>query len=403
MRLSFFIISILSAVSVEITDGLVSLYSYLNLYIMEQNPEKVNIVYYKIVGMKQKIYKFHLLSVDFYIIIQSVLCGSLLRRAIIRFRARSSLDIFIGGLKMKFFKSLNPVTQKAIAGVLAAVLIFTVGFTCGSYSKILAVISGKSPVAVSSGAEQQTQSAPTSTTAAQQPSSTAPAANSGDAAAEKPAAGNSANTQSGKPGTVDEIVAYYNAAANKVKTDAASVTLNYTDRMSNDEYLQVSDSLKSIASFAMNKFLTKDDNPVTYTGDEIKQKFPVKEQDYSSKLDVSQVKSATCDDNGSEYEIRIELNNDDTPNCTAGNGYGTVMNYLKEEEIALDYPGLSISDVKLTYHDGVIVAKVDKATGNLVAANYTMPVVLALNAKVLVSTIPAQIGMTFVEDYTITY
>ena len=304
---------------------------------------------------------------------------------------------------MKFFKSLNPVTQKAIAGVLAAVLIFTTGFACGSYSKIVAMVNGGAPT-ISGGAQSSQPAA--SQPASSQPASSEPASSqpASEPSADKPASdSSSAAPSTGAPQTVDEIVAYYNKAADNVKTSASSVTLNYVDRAANDEYLEVSGSLKSIASFAMNKFLTRDDNAVTYTGDDIKQKFPVREQEYGSKLTSALVKKATCSDAGNEYEIRIELNNDDTPNCTAGNGYGSCMNYLKEEEIALDYPGLSISDVKLTYHDGVIVAKIDKATGNLVAANYTLPVVLALNAKIIASSVPAQIGMTFIEDYTIAY
>ncbi len=318
---------------------------------------------------------------------------------------------------MNFFKSMNPVTQKAIAAVLVGVFIFTLGFACGSYSNIITLMTTGAAQLLNGGNAQTVQTVPEQTQAtqpqttqqstAQQPADTpsdTPAAD--DTKTDAPKADDTktdAPATSGMPEGVDAIVEYYNTAANKVKSNASSVTLNYVDRMANDEYLEVSGSLKSVASFAMNKFLTKDETAVTYTDGDIKEKFPVREQDYASKLTAAQVKNATCTDNGTEYEIKIELNNDDTPNCTAGNGYGSCMNYLKEEEIALDYPGLSISDVKLTYHDGVIIAKVDKASGNLVYANYTLPVVLALNAKLLGSSIPAQIGMTFVEDYTIAY
>lgn len=336
---------------------------------------------------------------------------------------------------MKFYKSMNPVTQKAVAGVLAAVLVFTLGFACGSFSKIMTMVDSGVAQLIGGGvqtaqpaqtAQPETQAPQTTqpeatTTAPQADTTDAPAADDtpSDTVTDAPADGGNtdapaaddtndtpSDTQtdsSAMPEGIDAIVEYYNTAANKVKTNASSVTLNYVDRMANEEYLEVSGTLKSVASFAMDKFLTKDETAVTYTGDDIKSSFPVKNEDFSSKLTAAQVKNATCTDNGTEYEIRIELNNDDTPNCTAGNGYGACMNYLGAEEITLDYPGLSISDVKLTYHDGVIIAKVDKATGNLVYGNYTLPVVLALNAKLLGSSIPAQIGMTFVEDYTIAY
>ena len=337
----------------------------------------------------------------------------------------ASIKIFPEDIMMNFFKSINPVTQKAVAGVLTAVLVFSVGFACGSFSKIMTMVDSGIAQLVGGGVQtaQPAQSQPAETQAPQTtapqpsndepatdaPSADAPAGDNTDApsadepSADTPSGDSQQGASSGMPEGVDAIVEYYNTAANKVKTNASSVTLNYVDRMSNDEYLEVSGALKSVASFAMGTFLTKDENAVTYTGDDIKAKFPVKNEDYSSKLTAAQVKNATCTDNGTEYEIRIELNNDDTPNCTAGNGYGACMNYLGAEEITLDYPGLSISDVKLTYHDGVIVAKVDKATGNLVYGNYTLPVVLSLNAKLIGSAIPAQIGMTFVEDYTIAY
>lgn len=320
---------------------------------------------------------------------------------------------------MKFFNFMNPVTRKAVAGVLVAIFVFSLGYACGSFSSIVTMVDNGVAQLVTGGvqtpqqpqAEQSTQPTTAPTT---QPEAQAPADNNqtdapadadkpADTNTDKPADTNTDAPSSGMPEGTEAIVEYYNTAANKVKSNASSITLNYTDRMANNEYLEVSGALKSVASFAMDKFLTKDENPVTYSGDDIKAKFPVKNQDYSSKLTSSQVKSATCTDNGTEYEIKIELNNDDVPNCTAGNGYGACMNYIGAEEITLDYPGLSISDVSLTYHDGVIIAKVDKATGNLVYGNYTLPVVLSLNAKLIGSAIPAQIGMTFVEDFTIAY
>lgn len=324
---------------------------------------------------------------------------------------------------INFWKSIGTSYQKAVLLVLAAVIVFSAGLSCGKYSKVTAKIDGDSSQLVGSIVGIQVQGdAQSANTQTQAPSQSQTQAPSNDNTASTPSqdANTNAGTDSetkkddsaktdapasstGMPEGTEAIVEYYNTAANKVKSNASVVTLNYVDRAANDEYLEVSGALKSVASFAMNTFLTKDENPVELTGDSIKSTFPVKNEDFSSKLTASQVKSATCTDNGTEYEIKIELLNDDTPNCTAGNGYGACMNYLGAEEITLDYPGLSISDVKLTYHDGVIIAKIDKATGNLVYANYTLPVVLALNAKLFTSSIPAQIGMTFVEDYTIAY
>ncbi|MCQ2462514.1 MAG: hypothetical protein MJ177_03800 [Clostridia bacterium] len=203
----------------------------------------------------------------------------------------------------------------------------------------------------------------------------------------------------------EEIIEYFNTASNKVKTEATKVTRVYEDLKAQNEYLVVPDSLKAIGEFAMNTFLKRTDEPVEYNGAaEIKDNYPVRTQDYVSKITPDLVASATVTDNGDTYEITLTFINDETNiNPVFGVGYGTAFNLMLEEQVVLDYPGLSISNIKIQYHDGIIKATVDKATGRVVESTYTMPMILGLTAKILFSELDAQIGMCFEHNYTVAY
>ena len=61
-----------------------------------------------------------------------------------------------------------------------------------------------------------------------------------------------------------------------------------------------------------------------------------------------------------------------------------------------------VQDFSVTYYDATIEAKIEKSTGNMVHTLYTLPSILNVTAKVLV-TLDAQVGMTFIDDYTIDY
>lgn len=203
----------------------------------------------------------------------------------------------------------------------------------------------------------------------------------------------------------EEIVEYFNTASNKVKTEATKVIRNYEDLKAQNEYLQVPGVLQKIAEFAMSTFLTRSDDPIEFSdAAAIKENYPVRTQDYAGKITPDLVDTATVVDNGDTYEITLNFINDETNiNPAFGVGYGTAFSILLEEQIVLDYPGLSLSNIRLQYHDGLIKATVDKATGRVIESTYSMPMILGLTAKILVSELDAQIGMCFEHNYTIEY
>ena len=204
----------------------------------------------------------------------------------------------------------------------------------------------------------------------------------------------------GAPQTKAEIIAYYNDSANKVKTDATKVVRNYEDLRHNEEKLVVPSALQSVGSKLISTFLKKNETPVEYaTNADIVASFPAGGETWSSKLTEADVAEATCIDNGTEYEIMIKLNTSTDP--AAGTGAAAAFTTIKTEDV-MDAAGFIVQSFSAEYYDSVIKCKVDKATGNMTWANYTLPILLRVEAK-LMGTLHAEVGMTFEHDYTITF
>lgn len=336
-------------------------------------------------------------------------------------------------------KGPEPLYKRVIVAVVAIVIIITSGLVAGSISNIsidgvksdsvheLYSIPFLPPVVYNRGGTAQpvatrpadtapatTILSPVNTTVPAAPDTTTPASEATTAPASQQGEATTAPTEApagtssgalSSSSSVEEIVAYFNTSANKIKTDATKVVRNYEDLQNDEEYMQVPSAVSSIAKTAMNAFLKKNETPVEYASQaDIVANYPVKAQPWVSQVTADQLESATCEDDGTNYNITLTFKDDlETVNPAFGQGYGKAFNILQESEIVLDNPLVSISNVKLTYHDGVIKCTVDKATGNMTASNYSMPVILSLSANVKITTVDAQIGMIFNHDYTITY
>ena len=202
----------------------------------------------------------------------------------------------------------------------------------------------------------------------------------------------------GAPQGTAAIVAYYNTAANKIKTEAKSATRNYEDYQHNEEKLVVPSVLKSIGSSLIGTFLKKNETPETYTGtEEIKNSFPQPGQDYVSKLTEADVISAECKDNGTEYEITIVAKTEKNP--TYGQGVSAGFEIIKTEDV-MDAAGFVVKSFDTEYYNCTAKCKVDKATGHITWYYTSTPIVMNIATSFGVD---AQVGMTFVKDFTITY
>lgn len=192
------------------------------------------------------------------------------------------------------------------------------------------------------------------------------------------------------------ILDYFNLCANNIKKDATKVTKNYEKRTIGE--LDVPDALQSTADKLVKEKMSDDTTPIVYsTKDEIATNFLVPDQSYVSCLTLDAVQDITVNDNGTQYEIYILLK--DEMNPTAGKGVGSICDVIEAAEVA------NVSMVKnfsTSYYSCVVRAKIDKATGRVVWANYTTPVLLDVTVSLL-GTHSGRVGLTFEKDYTIEY
>ena len=201
------------------------------------------------------------------------------------------------------------------------------------------------------------------------------------------------------PTSVDEIVAYFNTAANKIKPEAKKVVKNYEKRTVNEDKLVLPSALESTARNMLSSLMKDDTEPIVYeTREDITNEFIVPDQSYVSRLKSEWVKSATMTDNGGEYIIRIKLK--DQSNPSAGNGIGAVCDVIEVSEVA--EKASFVEKFTTDYYNCEVVATVDKASGKVVHMNYLTSVVLEMTVNMF-GTHDGSVGFTFEKDYSITY
>ncbi len=277
---------------------------------------------------------------------------------------------------------LRSLALKAVCFCLAAALLTASG--CSKAENELQTTAPEETTAASVDATKP--DAPQNTTAPAQDSTEATQQDETTTAAQAPA-------------TTEDIVTYFNESANKIKTQAASVTKNFEKRLINKDKLVMPQGLESVADGMISTFMKDDTEPIVYTGkEEIKENFIVPGQSYVSKLDPAYVTKATCTDNGDTYKIYLKLKSQTNP--TSGNGVGAVCDVIEATEIADKAP--FIEKFTTEYYNCEITATVDKATGRVTAIVYSAPLTLNITVN-LFGTHDLSAGLTFVKDYTVKY
>ena len=288
--------------------------------------------------------------------------------------------------------------------ILALALVLVIAFSCTACTTFeliipvtnLPVQNNNVPAETTAPAEVNTTAASNDPTESMLPDETVASNPEFTTAAQE--ATTAAPAPSGAPQGTAAIIAYYNTAANKIKTDAKSVTRNYEDYQHNEEKLVVPSLLKSVGSSLIGTFLKKNETPVTFNGtEEIKNGFPMPGETYVSKLTEADVVSAECKDNGTEYEITIVGKTEKNP--TYGQGVSAGFEIIKTEDV-MDAAGFVVKSFETEYYDCTVKCKVDKATGHVTWYYTSTPIVMVIATSV---GIDAQVGMTFIKDFTITY
>ena len=294
-------------------------------------------------------------------------------------------------------EALSDELVKGLAIALSIVFLFSTGFAIGTITSPNAAT--EAPVVNATEATQATQApqttAPTTQAPTEAPSTQAPAENNGgETATTAPQASSGEKTKA-------EIIELYNTSANKVKTNATQVVKNYEYRRMNEETMVVPSALKSMASTIVPKFMSDDLEPQVYdTPELIKEKFIVPKADYTSMLTEADVIEATCTDNGTEYEIMIKVIDETNP--VQGKGVGAGFDVLEMSDMTSGEYGNMIKKFDCKYFDCVLKCKIDKASGNMIWANYTTPLIMDMEVNML-GTHQVSCEVSFEKDYTITY
>lgn len=198
--------------------------------------------------------------------------------------------------------------------------------------------------------------------------------------------------------STEELVAYFNKCANKVKTEATKVVKNFEKR--SVDGITVPSALQSTAETMMNKYMADDTEPIVYaTKEEIRDNFIVPNQDYVSCLKASDVVKADCKDNGKEYVIYLKIKDEKNPR--AGSGVGSVCDVIETYEIA-DKAGSLLEEFSTEYYNCEITATIDKETGRMTHAVYKTPLKMLMVVNMF-GTHSVGADITFTKDYTITY
>lgn len=285
------------------------------------------------------------------------------------------------------------IIKKGLCIALAIIVLFGSGFFVGSLRNF------NIKVNVSSDVQQIVATNPpvTNATVTTAPAVAAPPAdNTATAPTSDPSTGSA-------PTSKEEIVALYNEAANKVKTEATKVTRNFKNTRYDKDQSVLPSALNSMASPMIEKYVTDDTTPVEYlTKEEIIENFPAPKQEYSSVLTANDVTDATCTDNGTEYEITLNL----APcvNPSYGSGVGAACHIMETGAMTSNETvAKMIKKFDTTYEGCVIKCKIDKATKRVTWANYYTPFKIDAVVNVVLSDVDAVFVMSYERDYTVTY
>ncbi len=296
--------------------------------------------------------------------------------------------------------------KKAVAITLFFIFIFSIGSVVGSLIKTnkTVIASVNSSVADTQAQVQQTTRTPATTQKQEQPTSAQPTtAQNTEAKPSEAQPGESTAPTQGASGEMStaEIIKLFNESANKVKTDATKVVKNYEKRNHHEEHLIVPSVIQGMANDLMEKNFKDDTEPIEYlTREEIVDQYQVPGVEWASCLTEAEVASASCKDNGNEYEISITLHPTDNPE--PGTGVAKAFDTITTSEVMAEAPSF-VTSFSTTYTDCTVKCKIDKATGRTTWSNYDSTVILKVKLNFLGNDLDAQVGMSFEKDYSITY
>ncbi|MDR0531903.1 MAG: hypothetical protein LBG83_07565 [Oscillospiraceae bacterium] len=198
-----------------------------------------------------------------------------------------------------------------------------------------------------------------------------------------------ARTPKGK----SEIVAYFNQAANRVKTEKPGYSwhdrvlidrdnMACSNKLLNGAIPTILSIFNGIAKFGQ----WQPQDSVAAGADH--NEFPVSGKSWASKLAPDMVKSAACAEENGSYQIVIVLNDEDVPTLPQDPSVlrtGKVMNAWGYDELVENAksaePFVVITNFATNYRDAQVACTIDQATGRLQRVRYTLACEMQIDVK----------------------
>ena len=185
------------------------------------------------------------------------------------------------------------------------------------------------------------------------------------------------------PQSKEEIVAAFNIAVNSVKTDAKSVKRLYSKISLNGEAVipnVINVALNSIGGsekFINDQISRNSKSEETYTGNDIKNVYPVENENYASKLTVNDVKNAEIIEKDGQWVITIETFDDEkSAEFKHGEGHAPkAFNVVLPGVIDDNIPSILktlVGPLTMNYPSSICTVTVDPLTGRAVTADYNL-------------------------------
>ena len=210
------------------------------------------------------------------------------------------------------------------------------------------------------------------------------------------------------PSTKEEIINLYVTGYNKIAADAKSVTrtYDYTSQYNNILEINNNSTLEKLAQTLMNQFMKEN---TTATPGDAAALPPVGLTSLS--ISPAQIASATCEDKGTYYEVKLTSTGTDDnwevdPQPGQGSA-GVIGPLLRADDVsgavgsALKFDGLHSWVGAAT-----VTAKIDKASGHITDFDFLTPSVLhfdQVTALGFVKVSNANIGLLFHQVWTVSY
>lgn len=186
------------------------------------------------------------------------------------------------------------------------------------------------------------------------------------------------------PQTIQEIVEYFNTAANKIKTDRPEASIS-TSISIPDDGIQTSDELLARIFPLFRDQMSLGTSRSGERGSDLTEVAPVAGQQWGSQLEPRAVEWATCNVNGEEYKIVIKMRREENP-APLTSSHGKAFEIHDKQAILneINTKGsdfIHVQDYSTIYENCYIRASINGTSGEMMSTTYEKNMTVSAQAE----------------------